>query len=502
MLTILGSTSLFGRRTNRRDALRVGTLGAFGLGLPTWLAHEQSTAAERTEGRSFGRAKRIIMLYLQGAASQFETWDPKPESPAEIRGPWGAIASSVPGTNIGERLPKMAKFVDRVALIRSMNHQHNNHSNHYTLTGFPTIDFTSETNPRDERHHPFFGSVIDYLDDQRQPQAKLEVPRNIGLPFPYSENSPVFRRAGPYGAFLGTRYDPVWTEFDGKATKSVDRVSFFDQLNRVPVNDPFLGITPESRMIVSRAARLRDEITLDRLNQRLSLLQQLDNEKRFLANSDAARNLDRFQAMAYSILTSERLRRALDVGLEPMAIREEYGMNLFGQAVLTGRRLLEADARIVSVFWDEYKVVNTGWDTHFDHESRLGDELLPGLDAALSSLLRDLEERGMLSDTLVMCLTEHGRTPKISEQSRGGGRDHWSQAYSILLAGGGIQPGIVVGASDRHGAFVQDRPVSPEDILSTMYHLIGISPDTTIPDRLQRPMRLVAGGSIVNELLA
>jgi uncharacterized protein (DUF1501 family) len=177
-------------------------------------------------------------------------------------------------------------------------------------------------------------------------------------------------------------------------------------------------------------------------------------------------------------------------------------MTLFGQSALTARRLLEAGCQIVSVFWDEYKIVNTAWDTHFDHFTRLGDELLPGLDAGLSSLLGDLETRGLLDETLVLCLSEHGRTPKINNLDRGGGRDHWSQVYSVMLAGAGIQRGTVVGASDAQGAFVKERPVSPEDILATMYHLKGIEPESTIPDRLKRPVRLVDNGEIVDELLA
>jgi uncharacterized protein (DUF1501 family) len=278
-------------------------------------------------------------------------------------------------------------------------------------------------------------------------------------------------------------------------------VSFFDLLKKVDVDDPFLGITPESQFRVSSAARLREELTLDRLDRRRSLLEQLDDERQRLEESHAARNFDRFQAMAYSMITSERIREALDVNRESAMLREAYGMNLFGQAVLTGRRLREAGARIVSVFWDEYKVVNTAWDTHFDHTERLGDELLPGLDAALSTLLSDLKQRSLLDDTLVMCLTEHGRTPRMNEEKRGGGRDHWSQVYSVLLAGAGIRGGTVVGASDRQAAFVRERPVSPEDILATMYHLMGIPPNTTIPDRLQRPIQLVQHGSLIRELL-
>jgi uncharacterized protein (DUF1501 family) len=247
---------------------------------------------------------------------------------------------------------------------------------------------------------------------------------------------------------------------------------------------------------------LRPGLTLDRLDARRSLVQQLDAQQRHLAESLSAKTVDRFSEMAYTFIGSQKLREALDVGREPMVLREQYGMTLFGQSVLTARRLLEAGCQIVSVFWDEYKIVNTAWDTHFDHFTRLGDELLPGFDAAASSLLLDLETRGLLDDTLVLCLSEHGRTPKINTLDRGGGRDHWSQAYSVMLAGAGIRKGTVVGASDAQGAFVKDRPVSPEDILATMYHLTGIPVETTIPDRLQRPVRLIDSGTVLDELLA
>lgn len=503
MLRILGSANPFGRDCHRREVLRAGALGVAGLSLPELFRLESSAASQGRSamGSSFGKAKRVMLLYLQGAASQYETWDPKPLAPEEIRGSWGAASTSVPGVAICNQLPRLAQVADRMALVRSMTHEHNNHSNLYTLTGHPAVDFSSETNPLDSRHHPFFGSVLDYLADQSGSAGPPELPRNIGLPFKFSTFSPVFRRAGPYGSFLGHGYDPVWTEFDGKATESVSRISFFDGLKGVPVADPFLGITPESRLRISKEARLRPELTLDRLHSRRTLLQQLDGQTRQLNESLAGKSLDRFSEMAYSLMTSQTLRDALDVGREPMPLRERYGMTLFGQAALTGRRLLEAGCRLVSVFWDEYKVVNTAWDTHFDHFTRLGNELLPGLDRAVSSLLLDLEDRGLLDETLVLCLTEHGRTAKINRSDRGGGRDHWSKAYSVMLAGAGIRPGAVVGASDATGAFVKDRPVSPEDILATMYHLKGIHPHTTIPDRLQRPVRLVDGGSVIEELL-
>ncbi len=506
MLRILGSSSPFGHPCDRRRVLQVGTAA---LGLPQLLRYESLQASEVSANTAFGRAKNILLLYLQGAASQYETWDPKPDAPEGIRGKWGAISTSVPGVAICEKLPRLARLADRLAIVRSMSHDHNNHSNLYTLSGAPAIDFSSETNPFDTRHRPFFGSVLDYLADRsnRESVDRLvnretpDVPRNMGLPWRFSSFTPFVRRAGPYASFLGHGYNPVWTEFEGTATRKASRVSFFDLANDVEVADPNLGITPESRLVISAEAQLREGLTLDRLNARRSLVQQLDDQRRALNDHAGARSMDRFAGMAYTMLTSTKVRDALDVGLEPMALREKYGMTLFGQAALTGRRLLEAGCRIVSVFWDEYKVINTAWDTHFDHFTRMENELLPGFDAAVSTLLTDMDERGMLADTLVMCLTEHGRTAKINNMERGGGRDHWSQAYSVMLAGAGIKPGAVIGATDATGAFVKERPVTPEDILATMYHLKGIDPDTTIPDLRKRPMRLLDHGTVIDELL-
>ena len=501
MLRVLGAIKPFQSAVNRREAMRIGGLGAVSLSLPQLFQLQALQGEQRSSLPSFGKAKQILLLYLEGAATQFETWDPKPLAPVEIRGQWGAIPTAVPGVSICDQLPKIAKVTDRFALVRSMTHENNNHSNLYTLTGYPAIDFSSETNPFDPRHHPFFGSVLDYLDDQRHPGTRPELPRNIGLPFQFSRYSPVFRRAGPYGAFLGHAYDPVWTEFGGTATRQAIRRSFF-QKKDVTVKDPFLGVDPNIRLKISRAARLAEEMTINRLNRRRSLLEQLEHESRRIDDGLPAQSLDRFRGMAYSLMTSRKLRRAMNIGQEQMRLREKYGMTLFGQAALTARRLLEIGCPLVSVFWDEYVIVNTAWDTHSRHFNRLGDELLPGLDAALSSLLVDLDERGLLDETLVMCLTEHGRTPRVKRITTGGGRDHWSKVYSVMLAGAGIKPGTVVGASDARGAFVKNRPVSPEDILATMYHLKGIDPNTLIPDRLGRPVRLVPHGRVIRELLA
>jgi uncharacterized protein (DUF1501 family) len=205
--------------------------------------------------------------------------------------------------------------------------------------------------------------------------------------------------------------------------------------------------------------------------------------------------------MAFSLLTSPRTGPALDVHREPAQLRERYGMTLFGQACLVARRLLEVDVRFVTVFWDEYGSVNSGWDTHYQHYPRLKEQLLPGLDHALAALIEDLEARGLLEETLVACITEHGRTPKLSN-ANGGGRDHWSNAYASVFAGGGFAAGKVVGRTNRIAGEVVETPISPKDVLATMYHLLGINPATPIHDRLGRPVPVGGEGRIREELLA
>jgi Protein of unknown function (DUF1501) len=506
MLRILGSSRRLCDRVSRRDVLRIGSVGFGSLALGDLLALQKAQAAN-VGGSTFGRAKRIILLYLYGAAAQHETFDPKPAAPAEIRGEFRPIATAVPGVSIGEHLPKIAKIADRVTLLRSMTHPYNIHSAAYTLTGIDRVDIPMELNPYDTRHWPFFGSVLEYVaeaasfggDADSAHRGKREVPSNIALPYLFSSRCPEFDRGGPYGGFLGRTYNPVWTEFEGKSSRTVKRWRG-DQDNVVP--DPYAGVTPESRFVIRQAGQLQPGVTLDRLNRRRSLLNQLDSARRRIDSSPATKSLDRYQQMAWSLITSQKLRDALDVGREKPAVRERYGMTLFGQATLAGRRLLEAGATLVSVFWDEYGPANTAWDTHFNHYERLKGELLPGLDGALSALIGDLEQRGMLDDTLVMCLTEHGRTPKITLNTpRGVGREHWSNVYSNLLAGGGIARGKVIGSSDREGAFVKSDPVSPKDVLCTMYHLMGVDPHRTLTDNLGRRLPLVYGGKVLRQAL-
>ena len=501
MLRILGSPKTLCNGWTRREMLQAGALSLFGLGLPDFfrLAEAQASSSAAPPHRTFGRAKACILLYLYGAPSQLETFDMKPGAPEEIRGELRPIRSSLPGLDVCELLPNLARVMDRVSVVRSMTHRYPIHGVAYALTGTPLIDIPMELNPRDGRHWPFIGSVVDYLAQRDHPGRPRPVPDNIALPFPFSsQRVGEVPRAGPYGAFLGNAYNPLWTEFHGQATRTIVKTL---QDQRIDVREPYMGITADSRFELVSATRLAPEVTLDRLDRRRSLLQQFDAARRDLDQNQAVRGIDRYREMAYNLIGSDRIHTALDIGREPRPVRDLYGMTLFGQAALAARRLVEAGSRFVTVFWDEYGLAGSGWDTHWNHYPRMRQELMPGLDMALSGLIRDLDARGMLDETLVLCLSEHGRTPRLS-RANGGGRDHWAEAYSCLLAGGGVARGRVIGRTDRHAARVAERPVSPKDILATTYHLLGIDPETTLTDRTGRPLALVPGASVVNELLA
>lgn len=502
MLRILGSAKELCGGCTRREMLWAGGLGFFGLGMSDFLrlAELQAHDASDPLPRSFGRAKSCILLHLYGAPSQLELCDMKPNAPLEIRGELKPIRSSLPGLDVCELLPNLAKVMDRVTVVRSMSHPYPIHGVAYALTGIPHMELPMELNPRDPRHWPFVGSVVDFVNrksGKRKPKGA--VPDNIALPFPFSsQRIGEVPRAGPYAAFLGSAYDPVYTDFKGQATRSVVKTL---QQHRLDVWDPYLGITPESRFELASATRLSPDITLDRLNRRVSLVEQFDKARKDLDQSEAGRANDRHRQTALSLIGSDKVRAALDLSREPAPLRESYGMTIFGQACLSARRLVEAGSRFVTVFWDEYGLAGTGWDTHWDHYPRMKNELLPGLDRALAGLIEDLDSRGLLDETLVLCVSEHGRTPKI-QNVKGGGRDHWSEAYSCIYAGGGVARGRVVGKTDNHAGSVVERPVSPKDILATLYHLMGIDPQTTLTDRTGRPLPLVGEGSVVREMLA
>lgn len=500
MLRVLGSPKKFCAGLSRREMLLAGGLSLFGLGLEDYFRLARLQGGGIATGSTFGRAKACILLYLYGAPSQLELCDMKPDAPAEIRGELKPIRSRLPGLDVCELLPHLAQVMDRVTVVRSMTHPYPIHGVAYALTGAAQVDLSAELNPHDARHWPFVGSVVDYLSRNKSGGKPANAaPDNVAFPFPFSsQRVGEVPRAGPYAAFLGGAYNPLWTSFAGQATKRTIKTL---QSQKLDVAEPYMGITPESRFELAGPSVGQADLTLDRLDRRRSLLQQFDQARRDLEQTQAGRDSDRYRQMAYSLIGSPKVREALDLGREPLPLRESYGMTIFGQAALAARRLVEAGSRFVSVFWDEYGLAGSGWDTHWEHFPRLKNELMPGLDMAYYGLIRDLDARGMLDETLVLCLSEHGRTPALQNVS-GGGRDHWSRAYSCIFAGGGIARGRVVGKTDKHAGAVVERPVSPKDVLATVYHLLGIDPHTTLVDRTGKPVPLVADGEVVREMLA
>jgi hypothetical protein len=494
MLRVVGSAKVFCDGLTRRDLLHAGALAPFGLSLAGW-----SDAAERPApavvSRGFGSAKRCILLYLWGSPSQIDTFDPKPDAPAEIRGALGSISSRLPGVRVGEVLPRIGRMLDRVTVLRSLTHPSPIHGTAFAFSAVPTTDLPLESNVRDPRHWPFIGSVVDHLAGRADPTPPA-VPRNYWLPFPFGSKRGL-SRPGPYGGFLGPASDPVWAQFNAKGTREVKRDSGAPGSPTPIVADPYLGIRPTDRFEVGP---IDDTLTLDRLNGRTSLLDQLDAARRALDAQPAEASFDRHRAMARVVLTSGKLRDALDVQREPAKFRERYGMTLFGQACLAARRVLEAGGKFVTVCWDEYGLVNTGWDTHVYQVPRLKDELGPGLDAAFTALLEDLDARGLLADTAIVVMSEHGRTPRVQNVA-GGGRDHWSRAYSGMFAGAGFAKGRVVGRTDRIGGDVIETAFSPKDVVATLFHVLGIDPHGEIHDRLGRPYAIGGIGRVREELL-
>lgn len=479
--------------------LCAGGLTAFGLSLADFFGLSEVQASAGKQERGFGKAKSCILLFLYGSPSQLETFDPKPDAPAEIRGELGTIRSSLPGMHVGELLPTTAKVMHQVTVLRSVTHPYPIHGAAYALTGVPAIDVAMELSPRDPRHWPFIGSVVEYLEHQRGKGKRREVPGNLALPFPFStQRTGEVHRAGPYGAFLGSAYNPIWTTFEGKATVKTTKTLAGQTLE---VMEPYMGIGPEGRFRITTGDHDTGGLTLDRLDARRTLMEQMDQRRRYLGKTEAGKSFDQQRARALELISSAKVQQALDLEREPRSLRERYGMTLFGQGCLTARRLIEAGSRFVSVFWDEYGLAGSGWDTHWEHYPRMKNELCPGFDKAMAGLIEDLDGRGMLEETLVVCISEHGRTPKI-QNVKGGGRDHWSRAYSALLAGGGIARGKIVGKTDKIASDVVERPISPKDILATTYHLLGIDLETMIEDRIGRPMHLVPGGTVIHEALA
>jgi len=426
--------------------------------LPDLLRVRCQAASHPAGSSTFGRAKSVIMLYLHGGHAQQETWDPKPDAPAAPRGEFGAIGTSVPGVFVSELLPRSAKILHKLAIVRSLSHPNANHvqASLPAMTGYahPPSEEKRGDFPPTPNDFPAIGAVL----DQIRPAKRLPTWVQVG-PTMRRMNGTVLHGQSP--GFLGARHSPLIIDQDLRA----DRV-------RVEA--------------VTRDA----DLPLDRLAARRDLLREIDEQRRALDSAAEVQSLDAFQQKAISLLTAPETARAFDLSAEPLSARDRYGRTPFGQCCFLARRLAEAGVPIINV---HYCRTPPGWDTHGSHFSQMKDMLCPSFDQAFSALVTDLDERGLLGQTLVVATSEFGRTPQVN---RGAGRDHWPWVYSIALAGGGAATGTVYGASDNTAAYPTAHPHDPKDLIATIYHLIGVPPDTTVSDQFGRTLPLIIGRKI------
>lgn len=435
----------------------------------------------------------VHLIYKYGSPPQHETFDPKPNAPSEIQGELKAIPTNVTGIHIGEYLPKIAQIMDRLTVVRSLTHPYPLHGTVYAVSGIPNVDTKIEAQPRNKSQWPFIGSLVDYFDEKRS-GIKPVLPRNVALPFVMGSKTEFPPLAGPYGAMLGMRYDPVYTSFNAEGTTLAPEIS-----PGKAFRDPLLGIKPTDRLELSGTGSSGG--SSPQFDLRRSLLEQFGRARRDLESHERISTFSQQQQTAFSLLTSGKMQSALDYTRETLLAREAYGMTLFGQSCLAARRLIEAGSRFVTVIWDAYGLNAGSWDTHHNHYGRLKEFLLPVFDQAFSALILDLERRNMLDETLVLVISEHGRTPQIDSKPKGAGRHHWSRAYSQVYAGGGMGSGNLVGRTDKHAGDVVEAPISPKDVLATAFHLLGIDPDSTFPDPEGREQPITGTGRLRPELL-
>jgi hypothetical protein len=470
MITLLGSRRRLCDGLTRRETLKAGALSLLGgaFNLPSLLAAE-----ERRRTRP-GKARSVILLYLLGGAPTQDMFDLKPAAPEKIRGEFKPIATNTPGIQICEHLPRTAKWMHRAALVRSVNHKAGCHNPLPSYTGcemaLPDITSTKDTYP------PSMGSVCEYLRKERDDlPAYLYLPNYAGA----GNAGGTVRYPGPYAGFLGKRYDPLFSEFNTKLVRQVPGA-------RLLAGEPYLA----------RNSQLADGITLDALKAREGLVQQFGREQRRLEKNRQLDDVDRIQQRAFSLLTTTKLKSAFDLHSVDPKLRDRYDRTLFGSSALIARRLVEAGVRFVNVTWDFPG--DNSWDTHAQNFAWLRGAL-PSLDLTYSALLDDLNEHGLLDETLVVLMSDMGRTPQVNGAA---GRDHWTYAYTVVFAGAGIRGGTVCGASDAHAAYVKDRPVSTSDICATIYQCLGIDPAMPVHDHGGRPVPVAHGGQPIQEILA
>ncbi len=463
MLRILGHSSPLCHGMTRRDLLRAGSLALLaGAGRTSAKAPQQAAA------------RAVILLDLFGGPSHIDTFDPKPDAPDGIRGEFKTTPTTVPGIRVCEHLPLLARRLNKLAVVRTVSHKYNSHNPYGVMTGFDgghdqTDYFSKPTN------HPSVPSVCQYFGVGRG----TELPGYVMLPaLPgYSQG---LHRAGPYGGYLGPKWDPVFSTADATSGGSTDSDKNF--------YNPDVKIKGEPRL-----PRLEGNITLDALHTRRTLVEQLEEQAAHHGVTGSGLRRD----AAFDLLLSPRAKTAFDLSREPLKLRERYGDDLFGSSVLLARRLVESGVTFVTIHTEAKP--NGHWDTHENNFAMLKRLLLPFLDRAVAALVDDLADRGLLESTLVVVTGDMGRSPRVNGKA---GRDHWPQCGFALFAGGGTRPGVVHGATDKIAAFPADHPVSAGDLVATVYRQIGVNPELTVPDHTGRPTHISHGGRPIAAILA
>jgi len=459
-----------GQRYSRREWLRVGgtALGGLSLANRASAAPSASGTASAVSGSTFGRAKSVIVIFLGGGPPQHDTWDPKPDAPAEIRGGFGTIATQTPGLSVGELMPLTAQLTAHTAVLRAMVTNDNAHSTsgYQMMTGVPHVPLNVENAvSKAPNLAPHWGAVMKYVRQHSQ----AAFPPAITLPNRIANTGEIVW-PGQIGGFLGPRYDP-W----------------------------LLTCDPSEPNFTIPDLALPAELPALRFERRLSLLDQVNGHLDRLGDSAAVAGFNRQTQQALDLLGGSRARQAFDLSQESDATRDRYGRTRWAQSILLARRLVEAGVSLVQVNWCRVEgEPNAGsWDTHEKHNDLLKRFLMPWMDRAYSALLIDLAERGLLDETLVVWVGEFGHTPKFNANA---GRDHWGQCFSIALAGGGVRGGVVHGKSDGHAAYPMSGRVEPRDLLATMFHLLGHSPDTELRDTEGRPLP-ISRGRVIDEIV-
>jgi hypothetical protein len=456
---------------SRRNLLKASLAGLAGLSLPELLRCRARAAAAR---RNMANGKSVILLWMTGGPSHIDTWDPKPDRPLENRGPFGTIATKLPGVRICQHLPRMAAMLDRFTLIRSVDARHSNHEpNMVFQTG--NIEAAPRINPRG-RMYPAIGSLV----------AKMHGPNHPGMP--------------PYIAFMKSRTHLAWGGYLGKQYDPF----IADQAARLPIYTN-VGVDT-GRMTDADLFRLPLGLSEERIRQRRTLLRDFDQLRRDLDASGKMEAMDRYGQQAVELLLGRRAQAAFDLTKEPERVRQRYGKHLWCQQALLARRLVEAGAAFVTLDLSYHPASGT-WDTHGDNIPPYGGiskglgPLLPLFDHLITTLVGDLADRGMLDNVLVLAMGEFGRTPLMGTQGSTDGRNHWPIVMSMAVAGGGLRHGQVIGATEKDGGAIKDRPVTPGDLAATIYHHMGVPLDATYSDTLGRPRYIVENGQPIRELL-